>query len=97
MESQQDPLFKIFRRHLNEALLLEQTSEEDLTQQIVSEYMELLNARGFVPSRLCKYLEQDVKEEVKNMFRKTTYGHFSFAEYHKSSSQLAQRLKSRNN
>lgn len=95
MESQQDPLFKIFRQHLNEALLSEESSEEALIDAVVKEYMQILNGRGFVPTRLHKFLEQDAREEVVAMLRKTTYGHFSLAEFSISNDRLAHRLKSR--
>lgn len=92
---QHDPLFQIFQRRLNEAMLVDHASEDELIAAVVKEYMDLLNGRGFVPPRLYKYLEQDVREEVTHMLKKTTYGYFNFSEYHRVSGNLVNKLKVR--
>ena len=92
---QHDPLFQIFQRRLNDTLLVEHPREEEVVDSVVKEYMDLLNGRGTIPPRLYKYLEQDVREEVTHMLKKTTYGFFNLGEYHRVSGQLVNKLKMR--
>ena len=92
---QQDPLFQIFQKHLNQVMLSDTICEEDLIEQVVADYMGVLNARGYVPPRLYRYLESDVREEVQDMLKKTTYGHFNLAEYKRTSGMLVNKLKVR--
>lgn len=95
MKEQHDPLYNIFRKHLSEALLIDGACEHEMIDKVIAEYMQSLNGRGFVPPRLAKFLEQDVKEEIQHMLKKTTYGFFSFKEFHNSSHRLVNKLKVR--
>ena len=95
MKVQPDPLFDIFRKHLNQALIEDEVREEEIINKTVQEYMDRLSARGYVPPRLQKFLEQDVRDDVTQMLKKTTYGYFNLNEYHKARGQLVNKIKVR--
>lgn len=80
---QQDPLFDIFKREIDSAMFEAESDvrEEEIIARVVKSYMDLINKKGFVPTRLYSFLEQDVREDVTHMLKKTTYGYFNFSEY----------------
>lgn len=71
-----DQLFKIFEQHLFNALV-EEESTEDFITRVVSDYMDLLQSNNTViPREYVADLESDLKDEVLEMLRKKTYGHY---------------------
>ena len=82
MSSRKDPLFKIFEQHLFNAMVEDENSA-DFVGRVVQEYMKTLTALGTVPHAHRETLSEDLREEVMEMLRKKTYGHFSLAEFRK--------------
>lgn len=88
MRSQRDPLFNIFEQHLFNALVEEETTEEFL-DRVVKDYLCDLKSHGLIPPSQIQVLESDLKEEVLEMLRKKTYGHYSLKEFRKSREKSA--------
>ena len=82
MSSRKDPLFKIFEHHLFNAMV-EDESSSDFVERVVQEYIKTLSASGTVPHAHREALAADLQEEVMEMLRKKTYGHFSLTEFRK--------------
>ena len=82
MSSRKDPLFKIFEHHLFNAMV-EDESSSDFVERVVQEYIKTLSASGTVPHAHRETLAADLQEEVMEMLRKKTYGHFSLTEFRK--------------
>lgn len=78
-----DPLYKIFEQHLFNALV-EDESADELVDRVVQEYLAELAHGGSIPPESKPEIAADLKDEVVEMFRKKTYGHYSLAEYRKS-------------
>ncbi len=97
MKVQQDPLFDLFKQEVDAAMfeVEEEQLEEKIIFQVVKNYMNVINRSGFVPSRLYKFLEQDVREDVIHMMKKSTYGYFNFDDYRKRRRHLVNKLKTR--
>jgi hypothetical protein len=84
MRFDNDPLYLIFEQHLFTALVEEEVLE-DFLARVVSDYMSHLRSLGtVVPQQLVATLKQDLHDEVLEMFRKKTYGHYSLAEFRKA-------------
>ncbi len=80
MKFDRDPLYQIFEKHLHRALMKDESAEV-LVDGVIREYTELLSRKGLAPLRLLEFIEIDAREEVSDMLKKKTYGHFSFTEY----------------
>lgn len=78
-----DPLYTIFEEQLHKALMQDETSEV-LVDNVIKEYTDLVTRQGLVPYRLIEFVELDAREEVNDMLKKKTYGHFNFADYKQS-------------
>ena len=89
-----DPLFEIFQKRMTQALS-EETNSEELLSNVVREYMDIINSKGIIPKRLYKFIEEDVKDDVTCMYRKTTYGHFDLEQYRMANGHLVNKLKVR--
>ena len=83
MRRQKDPLYLIFEHHLLNCLV-ENEGTDDFIKRVVQEYIELLNHAGRVPPQQMLALEADLRDEVLEMVRKKTYGHYSLAEFRKT-------------
>ncbi|RYZ63771.1 MAG: hypothetical protein EOP05_23040 [Proteobacteria bacterium] len=84
MRFDNDPLYLIFEQHLFTALV-EEEALEDFMGRVVSDYVAHLQVMGTViPQQLRAGLEQDLRDEVLEMFRKKTYGHYSLSEFRKA-------------
>ena len=83
MSSRKDPLFRIFEQHLFNAMVEDETTA-DFVGRVVTEYIKSLAAIGSVPHGHRDTLEIDLREEVFEMLRKKTYGHFSLNEFRKN-------------
>lgn len=55
--------------------------------EVVGDYMSELMAQGFIPQQLLDTLENDLKEEALEIYRKTTYGHMSLKDYQQHQSE----------
>lgn len=75
-----DPLYLIFKKHLDK-IDPETSSLEELIYEVVGEFMALLMKKGNIPQAFLDHVESDLREEVIEMYRKTTYGHNTLREY----------------
>ncbi len=79
-----DPLYYIFEKHLMTALVEDETIEEFLAC-VVTAYVGHLRTNGTViPASHLETLETDIREEVLEMFRKKTYGHYNLSSYRRA-------------
>ena len=79
-----DPLYSIFEQHLFNALVEGESTDEFLVR-VVTDYIGRLVANGTVIAHEhMGSIEADLHEEVLEMCRKKTYGHFNLAEYRKA-------------
>lgn len=79
-----DPLYVIFEKHLMTALVEDETIEEFLAC-VVMTYMGHLRSNGTViPASHVSMIETDLREEVLEMVRKKTYGHYNLASYRRA-------------
>ncbi len=76
----QDPLLKIFKKHLNQ-IDPDNQGVQDLVFEVVAEYMADLMKKGNVPHHMLDSLETDLREEVIEIYRKVTYGHMNLRSY----------------
>ena len=80
MKIDKDPLVNIFERHLHRALM-QDDSADVLIDNVIKEYTDFLTRKGLAPLRYLEFIEIDAREEVSDMLKKKTYGHFNFTEY----------------
>lgn len=83
MRTHSDPLYTIFEQHLFNALVENETTEEFL-DRVVQDYLAALCSGGIIPQELRAGIEADLRDEVLEMLRKKTYGHFSLKEFRKA-------------
>ena len=83
MKQPLDPLYAIFERYLYNSFLEEENSEE-FVAKVVSEYLAHMQKSALIPARHVANIETDLKEEVTEMLRKKTYGHFNLKEFRKA-------------
>lgn len=83
MRSAFDPLYSIFEQHLMNALIEEETTEDFVTR-VVRDYLGRLGQVGSIPRNFVESVETDLKDEVLEMLRKKTYGHFSLETFRKT-------------
>jgi calcineurin-like phosphoesterase len=88
MRSGHDLLYTLFEQHLFNALVENETSDEFLAR-VVAEYIKLLSSRGMITREHRSIIEEDLKEEVLEMLRKKTYGHFNLAAFRRSLNAVA--------
>jgi hypothetical protein len=79
---QDDPLYVIFEEHLHSGLYDTQPIEKFITD-VVDFYWETLQRSGHVPHRMHELMRLDFVQEVHDMLRAKTYGHFGIGEYNK--------------
>lgn len=78
-----DLLYSIFEQYLFNALVENETTEEFLTH-VVREYLDRLARSGTIPHGHIDSIEEDLRDEVLEMLRKKTYGHYSLSEFRKA-------------
>ena len=78
-----DPLYEIFENHLYSSWF-EDESNDQFIFRVVTDYMEHLQEIAFIPITSSELVENDLREEVKLMLLKKTYGHFNLAEFRKA-------------
>ena len=89
MRLKRDLLFSIFEQQLQNSLVGDDT-EALLISRVVENYIGALKTQGFIPPKFMKTLEEDLKEEVLEMYRKKTYGHLELSSYRKKNSKKAE-------
>ncbi len=82
MRLKRDLLLSIFEQQLQNSLVGDDT-ESVLIGRVVDCYITALKTQGFIPPNFLKVLEEDLKEEVLEMYRKKTYGHLELSSYRK--------------
>lgn len=83
MKPAHDLLYSIFEQHLYNALVEDEVAD-DLIVRVVRDYLALLSSRGTIMKEHLPSIESDLREEVLEMLRKKTYGHFNLAEFRKA-------------
>ena len=78
-----DLLYTIFEQHLYNAHV-EDESTGDFLARVVRDYLRLLTSRGRILQEHLADIESDLREEVLEMLRKKTYGHYNLAEFRKA-------------
>ncbi len=78
-----DQLFVIFEQHLLNALVEEESTEEFLNR-VVQDYLVTVTENGIIPQEVRRTVEEDLREEVLEMLRKKTYGHYSLKEFRRA-------------
>jgi hypothetical protein len=78
-----DPLYRLFEQHLFNAIVEEETADEFL-KRVVSDYLDRLTSNGIIPREHLMAIENDLRDEVLEMLRKKTYGHYSLSDFRKS-------------
>lgn len=89
-----DPLYSIFEQHLMNALIEEETTE-DFVSRVVGDYLGRLGQVGSIPRNFVENIESDLKDEVLEMLRKRTYGHFSLDTFRKNERVRLERQRSK--
>lgn len=88
MKSSMDRLYKIFEQHLLNALVEEETTDEFLSR-VVQDYLVSLGETVVILEDHRESIEEDLREEVLEMLRKKTYGHYSLKEFRQTKSSDA--------
>lgn len=88
-----DELVDIFKKNLSKIDSAKKT-HEDLIHDVVADYILLLMTRGNIPHQMLTQLEEDLKEEVLEIYRKTTYGYPSLNDYKNSRKSKAKNNRS---
>ena len=83
-----DPLYNIFEQHLYNALVENETTD-DFLDRVVNAYMTALTADAMIPQEHRPTVEVDLREEVLEMLRKKTYGHYNLTEFRRSQAAAA--------
>lgn len=78
-----DPLYALFEQYLYNALVEEETTE-DFLERVVKDYLSNLGSQGAIAREHLTIIESDLKEEVLEMLRKKTYGHYNLASFRNS-------------
>ena len=64
--------------------LIEEETTEDFVTRVVHDYLGRLGQAGSIPRNFVESVETDLKDEVLEMLRKKTYGHFSLTTFRKT-------------
>ena len=76
-----DPLYVIFERHLFKSSTEDQ-STQNFVDDVVNDYIQFLKSQSVgIPRSMLNYLIDDLKEEVRDMTLKKTYGTASLREF----------------
>lgn len=75
-----DPLFDILQKQIHSSDP-ETMNETQVIYETVAAYILYLMGQGNIPHDNLDELEDDVKEEVRLMYRKITYGSLSLKDY----------------
>lgn len=75
-----DPLYKVFEDHLHSGLY-DDRPVEAFIQDVVDFYFVTLNRMGHVPQRMHETMRVDLVQDVQDMLRVKTYGHYGIRDY----------------
>lgn len=82
----QDRLLQLMIQRLQREDLAKETQGEFI-KEVVGSYMAELMTQGFIPHHLLTAMEEDLTEELLEMFRKKTYGNQTLSSYRDSSKE----------
>ncbi len=82
LSMKKDELFEIFKRKIK-TVDINVNDEADLIKETAEEYLERLLLRGHIPVHFVDSVLKDLNEEVLEMYRKKTYGHFNLKSFKK--------------
>ena len=85
MRSSADPLYVLFEQHLYSALVEDETTD-DFLARVVGDYLARLSQTSIIPQHIRPAIEEDLRDEVLEMLRKKTYGHYNLREFRKAAS-----------
>lgn len=85
MRSSADPLYSLFEQHLYSALVEDETTD-DFLARVVGDYLARLSQTSIIPQHIRPAIEEDLRDEVLEMLRKKTYGHYNLREFRKAAS-----------
>lgn len=78
-----DPLYEVFEEHLHSGLYDNQPVESFL-HDVVSFYWRSLERSGHIPHRMQEMLKIDLFQDVQEMLRAKTYGHYGISDYNRN-------------
>lgn len=93
MKAMADLLYRLFEHHLYNALVEDETTDDFLTH-VVNDYLEHSEIQTRVSPGHRDDIKEDLREEVLEMLRKKTYGHYSLTEFRKTHTEKAPLKKS---
>ncbi|MES2965522.1 MAG: hypothetical protein V4760_16700 [Bdellovibrionota bacterium] len=79
-----DPLYYLFEQHLFNALVEDEGTDAFLARVVDDYVMRLIATGTVIPREVLPTIENDLREEVLEMLRKKTYGHFSLADFRRA-------------
>jgi hypothetical protein len=86
--SQSDPLYAIFEKHLFSCLIEDETSDQ-LIYKVVADYLDDLMKMASIPVKVAEFVENDLRDEVRDMLRKKTYGYMSLTEFRQAQTKTS--------
>lgn len=89
MEKLGDPLYQLFEQHLFNALVEEESTEE-FVNRVVQDYIAGFSEFSVISRQHLPMVEDDLREEVMEMLKKKTYGHYSLNEFRKAQAAIRQ-------
>lgn len=75
-----DRLLQLMIQRLQQENLGKETQEQFI-KEVVGSYMAELMGQGFIPHQMMTAIEEDLSEELLEMFRKKTYGSTTLSDY----------------
>lgn len=78
-----DPLYDLLSEQLFTSVIENETSQE-LIDRVVKEFMQTQFTEHSIPQHKLETLKADLTEEVRDMYRKKTYGHFNLHAFRKA-------------
>ncbi|HPI40175.1 MAG TPA: DNA-dependent DNA polymerase [Pseudobdellovibrionaceae bacterium] len=78
-----DILISIFENLINDSSFPNE-NDADFIDRVTFHYLHHLNTKGHIPYIHFHLVKQDILEEVTEIYRKKTYGHFSLKSYRKN-------------
>jgi hypothetical protein len=79
----EDPLYQIFVEHLHSGLY-DDLPVEQLIRDVVEFYWTAISRDGHIPHRLREPLKVDLIQDVQDMLKTKTYGHYGVSEYNRN-------------
>ena len=80
---QTDRLQQIFQQLISDVTRPQETHEEFIFRVVESYVLELIR-ENHIPIPYLDQIQKDLEDEVLEIYRKTTYGHYSLEDYRKA-------------